>query len=342
MTTLTNKLVGPTGSPVVGAVIRAGLVGGPYLADGTAGIVRSASTVTAGDGTWSLQLTPTSQIEGTSYYVVHEDGQVWTVLIPNSGTVQLRAALTDPPILGVPTLGLTRAQADALYAPIGGGGGGLTQGQADLLYDPLGAAALRLLKTANLSDLANAATARTNLGARGSAERLTLPEQAGYIGVTLDPATCNSQGQPVSGSPITFRIYIPKAGTVSVIGFQFPTAGATFTAGQNFAGLYSDAGNLLSGSADQTANFAGTGLKAVSLTTPQAVAADSFVRAVILVNAGTTPQIRAGTSSGVSANLGLTGSAQRFGQIAGPLTALPASFDPSAVSTVPGMLIYLL
>jgi hypothetical protein len=158
MTVVQNTLKDSTGGLVVGAVVQAALVGSGFLADGTAQIVRSVSTVSGADGKWSLDLTPQSALEGSSYYVVREDGRSYTITVPSVGPADLRDCLIDPPVLGLQEVGLSQAVADTLYEPLGGGGGGgggISQAFADGRYNQ---------KTANLSDVTSAATARTNLG----------------------------------------------------------------------------------------------------------------------------------------------------------------------------------
>jgi hypothetical protein len=159
MTVVQNTLKDGAGGPVVGAVIQAALVGSGFLLDGSSQIVRSVSTVSGSDGSWSLNLTAQSLLEGSSYYVIREDGRAYTATIPVSATpVDLRDCLVDPPAVGLQEVGLSQAVADTLYEPLGGGGGGtggISQAFADGRYTQ---------KTANLSDLASAPTARTNLG----------------------------------------------------------------------------------------------------------------------------------------------------------------------------------
>src|SRR3954471_3320638 len=152
MTVVRNTIRDGAAGPVVGAVIQAALVGSGFLVDGSAQVVRSVSTVSGSDGSWSLNLTAQSLLEAPSYYVVREDGKVYTLTVPDVGPVHLRDCLVDPPVIGLQTVGLSKAAADARYAPIGsgGGGGGISQAYADAHYDALGLAALRLLKTANL------------------------------------------------------------------------------------------------------------------------------------------------------------------------------------------------
>jgi hypothetical protein len=185
MTVLTNTLKGPTGSAVVGAVVTASLIGGPFLADRTAGIIQRASTVTTGDGSWSLDLTPTSLVEGTSYYLIMEAGSAWAVAIPPSGPVRLRDALINAPVSPTVTLGLSRAEADTLYQALGSGGGsGISQAFADGRYNQ---------KAANLSDVANAGTARVNIGAAAAVHTHAESDVTGLVADLAGKAATSHQ-----------------------------------------------------------------------------------------------------------------------------------------------------
>lgn len=116
MTVVRNTLRDSAGGPVVGAVVQAALVGSGFLLDGSAEVVRSVSTASGSDGSWSLDLTPQSGLEGSSYYVVREDGRVYTVTVPDAGPADLRDCLVDPPAVGLQLVGLSQSVADTLYA----------------------------------------------------------------------------------------------------------------------------------------------------------------------------------------------------------------------------------
>jgi hypothetical protein len=107
-TTVTGEITDPTGAPIAGAAVTAALVSeqGAYLADDTAEILSRASTTTATNGTWSLALTPNSEINpaGTGYRVTRlVDGrsQVNTITVPVSvSSVAFADRVTDASVAG--------------------------------------------------------------------------------------------------------------------------------------------------------------------------------------------------------------------------------------------------
>lgn len=198
------------------------------------------------------------------------------------------------------------------------------------------AAAAKLAKASNLADLTSAATARGNLGVRAATEPVTPAEQHGYLAESMDPAGANQSGILTAGVVYVIRLYVPKAGTVSNISLVVATAGATLTAGQNWAALLDDAGNKLAETADLAAVWNSTGPKTHPLVTPQAVAADTFVRVALLSNGTTPPTLRSGSSNANTPSLAQTGAAIRFGSVLTGQTTIPSSLTLSGLTaTVP-------
>lgn len=124
----------------------------------------------------------------------------------------------------------------------------------------------------------------------------------------------------------------PVALSVSTLHFSINAAGVGASTG-SFAGLYSSAGTLLSGSADIGASLLGTGDLAVPLSTPnQVIPANGFVWAALLANLATTPPTmnRYTGSIGTGANLGLTAAQFEIAVNGTGLASLPASITPAA------------
>lgn len=161
------------------------------------------------------------------------------------------------------------------------------------------------------------------------------PSDHAYIAWVYDPVFTAGSGTVNVGGLYLSALYIRATTTISSIVIYIATAGSTLTTGENFVGLYNQSGTLLSGSADQTTTFAGTGAKAIALTTPQTVSPGMYWAAV-LANGTTGPALaRANTNITSMMDVGLGASAYRFGLLSGAGTSLPASFTPTSL-TVPG------
>lgn len=116
---------------------------------------------------------------------------------------------------------------------------------------------------------------------------------------------------------------------VSIIGSN--TGGSTGT----FVGLYNSSGTLLSGSSDCAATLSGsTGLVTVPLTTPQPVAAGSFVWACIMTNLGTTqPTLAKSAVASQVWQAGLTVSTARWAVNGTVRTTLQSPLTPASNTT---------
>jgi trimeric autotransporter adhesin len=135
-----------------------------------------------------------------------------------------------------------------------------------------------------------------------------LPGDNGLLAAS-GPLPAVSATQILSVSVLYVRkIYVRSAFTATNIWFLLSAAGLGTSSG-SFAGLFSSAGTLLSGSADIGAALIGaTGPVSVPLTTPQAVAASAgFVWAGIVADLATTqPTLRTDSgNAGSVANLDL-------------------------------------
>lgn len=109
MTTIADTLLDPSDVPVPGVTVWATLVAASEVLQGGGAIIREAQTVTAANGTWSLVLTPISELsvpEG-AYYLIAADGHRWTVNVPDTGTYNLDDVQIEPGPL--PATGATTA-----------------------------------------------------------------------------------------------------------------------------------------------------------------------------------------------------------------------------------------
>lgn len=157
-----------------------------------------------------------------------------------------------------------------------------------------------------------------------------MPEDQNLISWTQDPST-TAAGQlvPAAGTVNFARLHVPVATTISNLWLFCSVAGSGLTSGQNFAGLYTSGGTLLSATADQTTAWGTTGIKTMALTAPQAVAAGDYLVG-FFYNGTTAPTFVRGISQGI-VNVGLTSSTARFGTAAtGQTTSMPASIGTLA------------
>lgn len=150
---------------------------------------------------------------------------------------------------------------------------------------------------------------------------------------SFDPATNLGASTITTGSVLMIRIAVREAASITNLILSVNTAGVGLTAGQNFAGLYTDTGGLLSQTADQTANWGSTGVKVMPLTAPVGTLGGSYLFVAVLTNGGTSPSFARGSqlSSGASTvNVGLTTTEARYATSGAGLTSLPGSITMGA------------
>ncbi|MFK0015749.1 hypothetical protein [Streptomyces sp. NPDC091027] len=141
-----------------------------------------------------------------------------------------------------------------------------------------------------------------------------------------------SSGQPESGGIRMARVRLRRAATIGWIWMHITTAGATLTANQCFAGLYTTAGTRVAVTADQSANWTSIGDKKMALTAPYNAPAGEYFIAFV-ANGTTIPQFTAAsnnTSSGL--NMNVTGASLRFANGPSGQTSLPASIAMPSLS----------
>jgi hypothetical protein len=163
------------------------------------------------------------------------------------------------------------------------------------------------------------------------------PADFGWGGWSHDIAACSSAGV-LSAAGFVYLIALPVRGvqTITNIILAISSAGATLTAGENFAGLYQN-GNLLASTADQSTNWQSTGIKVMALSTPQTInASNGTVYAAFFVNGTTRPNF-IGTSIGSAIWDSLASSSpfQRYAYDStntGRTTSLPTTLGTLAVT----------
>lgn len=144
---------------------------------------------------------------------------------------------------------------------------------------------------------------------------------------TFDPASNMVATAITSGTVNMAKVWIRQPGTINALGVAIGTVGTGLTAGQNFAGLYDQAGTRLGQTADQTAAWGTVGYKQMALTAPVVIATPGAYYVAILSNAGTaTPAFARGSALTASiANANLTATNGRFTTGPAAQTSLPAS-----------------
>ena len=161
---------------------------------------------------------------------------------------------------------------------------------------------------------------------------------------SFDPELASSGTSFPLTSGVIFLSKIPVGSPflASNISFNIQTAGATLTAGQSLAGLYDSAGNRLAQTADQSAAWISTGIKAaIAFVTPVTVLPGplGFIYAAFL-SVGTTAPSFSHALSVASVNVGLGAGEYRAGSIGSALTALPATLTLSTMTASTSNSIY--
>lgn len=157
------------------------------------------------------------------------------------------------------------------------------------------------------------------------------PANQNLIAWTYDPVIGVNSSTVTNGVLFLSAVYPTRNATVTKLYTQVVTAAITPVAGQNFIGLYSSAGVLLT-SANIDTPIASTGLLTATVTAA-AVTAGSMYWVGILANAATAPLLARGQSlngADTTANVGLSAATYRFAQNGSARTALPSPLVPAS------------
>jgi hypothetical protein len=160
-----------------------------------------------------------------------------------------------------------------------------------------------------------------------------VPSDSGLLAANGDTTSLEGTQTLTAGTVYLLKIPIRQALTVSKLYFMMANAGVGTSSG-SFCGLYDSTGALLTGSADLVTPFTNSfAPQAVTLTTPQALTAGTFVWAALLANLSVTqPTCQVNFNNGNMANLNLAAAAFRIAVNGTGLTALPSPITPSANS----------
>lgn len=184
---------------------------------------------------------------------------------------------------------------------------------------------------------ANTATDATQNGRLTALETATdsldwQADEQGFVAWTYDPLVANSTSSLTAGTVFMAAVKARKSFTLNNINILLGAGGTTLTAGQNFAGVYNDAGTLIGVTADQSASWATAGYKTMAVTSPSSQTAGNYYVAIVS-NASTVPTIqRQAAASAAAYNAGLSAAQARWssgGTGFTGLTSLPGSVTMS-------------
>lgn len=161
------------------------------------------------------------------------------------------------------------------------------------------------------------------------------PRDHGWLTWSFPVTDCNSTSfTPAAGQITAAKVYLPQTATVTNVVLFVAAAGTALTSGQNFAGLYTTAGNLLSATGDQTTPWGTTGLKVAALTTAQTNLAAGYYYVALSANNITSLTFSRCNTSNSLLNAGLTASTSRFATgSSGNTTVMPSTMGTLASSS---------
>jgi hypothetical protein len=179
----------------------------------------------------------------------------------------------------------------------------------------------------------------TNPAAFTGPGQVWQPSDNGLLIANSDPWDASGSAVLTAGTLYLSKLTARALLLLSTLWFGLQAAGAGASTG-SFAGVYSSAGVLLSGSADIAAQLTGAaGGFSVPLTSPQQIPAGQFVWAAVLANLATTQPTLAkgigGAGGGAITDINLTAAAFRFATNGTGLVALPGSITPAANASTP-------
>lgn len=188
--------------------------------------------------------------------------------------------------------------------------------------------------TNRIIKIGDGSTLWTSLAPPGDNASTFGPADQGFRAWTFDPALALGTASPAAGVLTLSRLQIRDTRQITELWCAVAVAGVGLTASQNFVCLIDSTGLVVGSTADQSANWAGTGVLGAALTAPVTPTV-GFYWVGILSNAATsTPTFAragAGAVTGIS-SAGLAATAARFGTSGAGLTAVPASITPASIA----------
>ena len=160
-----------------------------------------------------------------------------------------------------------------------------------------------------------------------------MPADNGLLTANYDMQAASVSSTITAGTVFLLKLQIRQAMTISAL--QFQAIGSASGTPNVLVGLYSPVGTLLTGSGNVGAQFVTPNQADIScpLTSPQSLAASTWVWAAILSNSGgggaQAQPNRAVSASAATRSLNLTPATARFAINGTGQTALPLSITPA-------------
>jgi hypothetical protein len=208
--------------------------------------------------------------------------------------------------------------------------------------------AAKLAVASNLSDLASASTARTNLGVAATSHthaesdvtslttdiatvtpRLWLPADYSYVTWNYDPGLISNSSTPTAGVVYLVKIKVPIAATITGVALYIVTGGTSLA--NCYVGLYNSSGTRVALSADKSTEWATSGSYQDAFTGTYSAAAGTYFVSFLVGTGSAIAIARHAASSAV--NVGLTAGAGFRACTSGTSqTALPSSITLSGTT----------
>jgi hypothetical protein len=164
-----------------------------------------------------------------------------------------------------------------------------------------------------------------------------IPSDHNLLGWSFDPANLQAGVLQLGGGTLqVVRFKVMNTTAVSNLIVNLTLGGAVLVSGRNLAGLYSDSGNLLGQTVDQTTAWSTAGLKVMALQSPATVTPWTWYKMGWFNNGLTAPSMSRGqnTDSAVL-NAGMSGSTLRYSTAdTGLTTTLPATIGTQTASAI--------
>lgn len=160
-----------------------------------------------------------------------------------------------------------------------------------------------------------------------------VPADYGMQAWTYDPARCSSTSTSLAAGVVSLmRFKLMSGVTLSKFFLHVGIAGTTIA--NCFAGLYDSTGARVAVTADQSSSWTSTGVKTINFSVNYTAAPGFYWIGLLVGSANIAPAFARGTPTANAGlvNINLAASSFRWATTGTGLTALPASFTPSALT----------